>query len=440
MAEDRPIGAKSNQGSIPKRSFAQIIRGLKPNPRLLSSSVETLVPTMSTIMSELEVYKGEPSFLLSKEEDDRLAIPFRLALVGKLAGIIGKPLKIDVPTLNMSRPSVARVCVEVDLLKDLPKQIRLGVEGNTYFQAVTYENLPEYCTECSKIGHSVKNCKHTKEWKSEVGDTTEAGNKKQTANVNNLVVKIATEKLRIIPKEAQKQTKHVWKPKSSVLQENEMEKTKDHHGPSTSGLSTEEKQNIPVDVMERSPLIQIPKKTFSPQRAVFYQTIATSSRFEVLPDLDNPVTGDTEVDANLQEAIESDVESDEGMITEKEGKKANYFRHLLDNVDARLSNWKNKLLSAGGRLLLIRHVLSAIPMHTFSAIEPPKMILEALERRCQNFLWGMKEDVAHRHWKAWRKLTFLTAENGLGLQKFQDNVDASRLSSGGNGSVTKAFG
>ncbi|CAI9112187.1 OLC1v1012593C1 [Oldenlandia corymbosa var. corymbosa] len=241
----------------------------------------------------------------------------------KLAGIIGKPLKIDVPTLNMSRPLVARVCMEVDLLKDLPKRIHLGVEGNTYFEAVPYENLPEYCMECSKIGHSVKNCKHTKEWKSKVDDTTEAGNQKQTANSKNLVVKTSIEKLQIMPKEAPNQTKHVWKAKPLVLHENEMEKTKDHHGPSTSGLSHEEKQSTLVDVMERSPLIQIQssgKRKLTKERLVSIiqendkepslldsWDIVELKKFAVLADLDNPVTGDTEVDAKLQEDIDSEI-------------------------------------------------------------------------------------------------------------------------------------
>lgn len=35
------------------------------------------------------------------------------------------------------------------------------------------------------------------------------------------------------------------------------------------------------------------------------------------------------------------------------------------------------MLSAGGRLILIKHVLSAIPLHVLAAMEPPKEIVEA---------------------------------------------------------------
>ncbi|CAI9105604.1 OLC1v1004566C1 [Oldenlandia corymbosa var. corymbosa] len=56
----------------------------------------------------------------------------------------------------MSRPSVARVCVELDLLKVHPIRIRLGVEGSTYFQPVFYENMPSYCSECKRLGHDLQ--------------------------------------------------------------------------------------------------------------------------------------------------------------------------------------------------------------------------------------------------------------------------------------------
>ncbi|CAI9112628.1 OLC1v1013098C1 [Oldenlandia corymbosa var. corymbosa] len=33
---------------------------------------------------------------------------------------------VDAPTLNMTRPSVARFCVEVDLTKEFPKSVKVG--------------------------------------------------------------------------------------------------------------------------------------------------------------------------------------------------------------------------------------------------------------------------------------------------------------------------
>ncbi|CAI9114811.1 OLC1v1015617C1 [Oldenlandia corymbosa var. corymbosa] len=78
----------------------------------------------------------------------------------KLASIIGTPLQIDIPTLNMSRPSVAHICVEIDLLKEHPIPIRIGVEGNSYFQSIFYENMPQYCVDCKKIGHDRLSSRH----------------------------------------------------------------------------------------------------------------------------------------------------------------------------------------------------------------------------------------------------------------------------------------
>lgn len=43
-----------------------------------------------------------------------------------LASLIGRSLKVNAATENLSRPSMARICVEVDLLKDLPKRLWIG--------------------------------------------------------------------------------------------------------------------------------------------------------------------------------------------------------------------------------------------------------------------------------------------------------------------------
>ncbi|XP_068659856.1 cysteine-rich receptor-like protein kinase 44 isoform X2 [Aristolochia californica] len=70
----------------------------------------------------------------------------------------GKVLTIDGPTRNLSRTNVARACVEVDLLKDLPRQIWIGVGEGGFWQDLCYEKLPPYCTECRQQGHSTKAC------------------------------------------------------------------------------------------------------------------------------------------------------------------------------------------------------------------------------------------------------------------------------------------
>ena len=52
-------------------------------------------------------------------------------------------------------------------------------------------------------------------------------------------------------------------------------------------------------------------------------------------------------------------------------RKKEYFQYLIDKFVAKLAGWKKKLLSQGGRLILIKHVLSAIPLHVVTVMDPP---------------------------------------------------------------------
>ncbi|WMV31015.1 hypothetical protein MTR67_024400 [Solanum verrucosum] len=45
-----------------------------------------------------------------------------------LAAAVGKPLQVDMATRNQTRPSCARVKVEVDLLGEFPKRIKIGMK------------------------------------------------------------------------------------------------------------------------------------------------------------------------------------------------------------------------------------------------------------------------------------------------------------------------
>ena len=94
-----------------------------------------------------------------------------------IANVVGKLLLIDGPTPRFSRPSVARVCVEVDLLKKNPNRVWLNMgqyEGR--WQKIVYEKDLRYCTSCSKEGHAKSNCK----LRSKNSSATDAANKEKS--------------------------------------------------------------------------------------------------------------------------------------------------------------------------------------------------------------------------------------------------------------------
>lgn len=89
--------------------------------------------------------------------------------------------------------------------------------------------------------------------------------------------------------------------------------------------------------------------------------------------------------------------------------------HLL-RVCARRNCWRGRLLSSAGQLTLIQSVLMAIPLYTFSAMEPPKRIIDLIQRRLSDFFWGSSDVQKCRKWIAWDHCTSSTDMNGLGIR------------------------
>ncbi|CAI0378317.1 unnamed protein product [Linum tenue] len=54
----------------------------------------------------------------------------------------------------IERGKFARIAIELDMMKPLPTRIRL----DGFWQQVLYENLPQICFECGRIGHSEDTC------------------------------------------------------------------------------------------------------------------------------------------------------------------------------------------------------------------------------------------------------------------------------------------
>ncbi|KAK4367309.1 hypothetical protein RND71_015189 [Anisodus tanguticus] len=104
---------------------------------------------------------------------------FGEAQLFSIAAAAGRPLAIDVATKNKTRPSCARVKIEIDLLKEHPKRFQIEAADETGIKSkwypFRYDFLPKYCTNCKLQGHELSGC-----WKlhPELMPEKEQGNEK----------------------------------------------------------------------------------------------------------------------------------------------------------------------------------------------------------------------------------------------------------------------
>ena len=67
------------------------------------------------------------------------------------------------------------------------------------------------------------------------------------------------------------------------------------------------------------------------------------------------------------------------------------WRVIEERFQKRLSGWKSKLLSVGGRLTLLNSILSSLPMFMLSFFEIPKGVLEKLDSYRSKFFGKMRD-------------------------------------------------
>ena len=66
----------------------------------------------------------------------------------------------------------------------------------------------------------------------------------------------------------------------------------------------------------------------------------------------------------------------------------NYWRWIIKNFEKQISRWSYKFLSLGGRLILIRSVLSGVTIYLFNLSIILRSILDILRQCIFSFLWG----------------------------------------------------
>lgn len=97
-----------------------------------------------------------------------------------------------------------------------------------------------------------------------------------------------------------------------------------------------------------------------------------------------------------------------------------HLQSIIDKVLLKLPKWQGNLLSFGGRLVVIKSVLSTMPVYQLMEMKLPKWVLTAIGKRRRSLLWSGDESVkGGKCLVAWDKVCRPTVFGGVGIQNLQ---------------------
>jgi hypothetical protein len=96
--------------------------------------------------------------------------------------------------------------------------------------------------------------------------------------------------------------------------------------------------------------------------------------------------------------------------------RSDSFQFLVDRVCKRINGWKEKLLSSGGKEVLIKAIAQAIPVYAMSVFKIPKQICKGIISAMSNFWWGDGANRKRMHWLSWWKLSGPKNQGGMGFK------------------------
>ncbi|WVZ70176.1 hypothetical protein U9M48_018862 [Paspalum notatum var. saurae] len=91
------------------------------------------------------------------------------------------------------------------------------------------------------------------------------------------------------------------------------------------------------------------------------------------------------------------------------------WKSVLERFEKRLSGWKGKLLSVGGRLVLINSVLSSLPMFMLSFFEVPRGVLKKMDYYRSRFYWQDDQHKKKYRLARWDIMCQTKEQGGLGI-------------------------
>ncbi|GJT01134.1 RNA-directed DNA polymerase, eukaryota, reverse transcriptase zinc-binding domain protein [Tanacetum coccineum] len=98
--------------------------------------------------------------------------------------------------------------------------------------------------------------------------------------------------------------------------------------------------------------------------------------------------------------------------------KISFWDDVAAKLSSRLSKWKLRTLSIGGRLTLIKSVLSSLPLYYISSFKMPISVLKKMESIRMSFFNGADYGVKRMSLISWKRVLSSKKNGGLGISSF----------------------
>lgn len=91
-----------------------------------------------------------------------------------------------------------------------------------------------------------------------------------------------------------------------------------------------------------------------------------------------------------------------GLINMMGRSKSSTLGFLKDKVKRRVQSWDGRLISQGGKEVLVKSVTQSLPTYAMSVFPLPLEITKDLERVISKFWWNSKSSESNGiHWMSW---------------------------------------
>jgi hypothetical protein len=101
-------------------------------------------------------------------------------------------------------------------------------------------------------------------------------------------------------------------------------------------------------------------------------------------------------------------------------KRLGFWEPMLNRIENRLSRWKNHSLSFGGRLVLLKSVLTSLFVYDIPFFKSSSCTISSIESLLTFFFWDGGEDFRKTSWINWKTICLHKEYGGLGVMQLME--------------------